>query len=315
MNASLPKFAVLLALVLLAGAARAQTPPGQPQTASAPATANAGESLLDRAMQAIDSRPTITAKVRHMVDLGARRLVGTGLYLQQGRGPARAFRLDLEFQTSTQPAAIQQICDGANLWFYQQLQGQEDLAWVDVLRLARARPRTNATVQPWNLTGGLPRMLSGLQTAFQFGAVSEARLEDVRAWATEGDWEPSRLSGMFPDQSEAIRGGAKPDLSKLALNLPDRVVLYVGCDDLLPYRIEYWRSQANAAADSANGRGKLIGLFELYELRIDAPIDPAQFVCRHGNLKPVDRTAEYLEKLGLEDQLPAGANRRNLRRR
>lgn len=268
-------------------------------------------------MLAVDAAPSLAAKIRHMVDLGNRRLVGTGGYLQQGRGPTRALRFELEYQDTLRPQRIEQICDGANLWLYQHLSGEEDLSWVDMLRLARARPKTVPASQlaPWNMVGGLPRMLTGLQAAFLFGPVTEARLEDVRAFSTEGSWEPARLAQLLPEQQEAIRTGQPVDLSKLVGNLPDRIVLYTGCDDFIPYRIEYWRSSPSGKGDVVPEGGKLIALLELYELRMGSQIDPQQFVCRHGNLKPADKTLEYLDKLGLEEVVPAGAARGTMRRR
>jgi hypothetical protein len=316
MKSCLPIFAAACWLAVCTAAASAQRPTAAPAPGQADG-GNSGEALLERAMLAVESAPSLTAKVRHMVDLGNRRLVGTGAYLQQGRGPTRALRFELEYQDVSQPSRIEQICDGANLWLYQQLSGEENLSWVDMLRLARARPKTAPTSQlsPWNMVGGLPRMLAGLQGAFLFGPVTEARLEDVRAYSTEGAWEPARLMQLLPEQQEAIRAGQGVDLSKLVANLPDRIVLYAGCDDFIPYRIEYWRSSPPGNGDAAQDPGKLIALLELYELRIAGQIDPQQFVCRHGNLKPADKTLEYLDKLGLEEVVPAGAARGTMRRR
>jgi len=316
MKSCLPIFAVACWLAVCTAAASAQ-PPGAAPAPGQAAAGNSGEALLERAMLAVESVPSLAAKVRHMVDLGNRRLVGTGAYLQQGRGPTRALRFELEYQDVTRPARIEQICDGANLWLYQQLSGEETLSWVDMLRLARARPKSAPTSQlsPWNMVGGLPRMLTGLQSAFLFGPVSEARLEDVRAYSAEGAWESARLVELLPEQQEAIRAGQGVDLSKLVANLPDRIVLYTGCDDFIPYRIEYWRSSPQGKSGAAQVGDRLIALLELYELRIGSQIDPQQFVCRHGNLKPTDKTIEYLDKLGLEEVVPAGAARGTMRRR
>jgi hypothetical protein len=326
MKSCLPIFAASCWLAVGAVPATAQSAPSAPPAAATTAVAtsaaasgagdNSGEALLERTLLAVEAVPSMTAKVRHMVELGNRRLVGTGLYLQQGRGPTRALRFELQYQGVSLPSRIEQICDGQNLWLYQQLGGEEQLAWVDMLRLARSRSKSPppSSRQPWNRVGGLPRMLSGLQSAFRFGTVTEARLQDIRAYSAEGVWEPERLAQLLPEQQEAIRNGQPADLTKLAPNLPDRIVLYAGGDDFLPYRIEYWRGPtAKVAANQQAGR--LIALWEMYELRVGAPIDPQQFVCRHGNLKPSDKTADYLDELGLEETLPAGAARGILRRR
>lgn len=57
-------------------------------------------------------------------------------------------------------------------------------------------------------------------------------------------------------------------------------------------------------------------VLELYEVKVGSPIDPGQFAYRPPAGREVqDRTEEFLERLGLEDVAPAGANRGSLPRR
>jgi hypothetical protein len=183
-------------------------------------------------------------------------------------------------------------------------------------RLARARPRSPLPPNAWLGLGGLPKLLSGIEGSFQFGTVAESRLEDLPVWTIEGTWNRARLVQLLGDQKDTIEAGQAADLSKLAPNLPDRVVLHVGCDDFFPYRIEYWRAAAKSDAKAGvEDLGRMILLMELYEVRLGANINPQEFAFKRGAIKPIDRTQEFLDKFSLDDRLPEGAGQPRARRR
>ena len=102
MNSILPIFAgVVAAWAAWSLAALGQTPLplGTSTTSEAPANPSAesssGDALLRHVIAAVDSQTSISAKVRHRIDLLGHPLIGSGVYLQQGRGPTRALRYDL----------------------------------------------------------------------------------------------------------------------------------------------------------------------------------------------------------------------------
>ncbi len=146
-------------------------------------------------------------------------------------------------------------------------------------------------------------MLSSIHEAFRFTEVAEGRLDDLPVWSLDGVWQPERLAQLLPEQAEAIRAGRPADLSPLTPNFPHRIVLHVGREDLFPYRIEYWRTESGE--DGAPPQEKLMLVMELYEVQLGARIDAAQFVYRPpAKLQPQDRTAEFLNRLELEDRAP-----------
>jgi hypothetical protein len=269
-------------------------------------------------MAAVDAQRSIAAKVRHKVDLLARPMFGSGLYLQQGRGPERMLRLELKLQqTATEATNLLEICDGTALWIYEDFGEAKTLGRVDLVRLRRARPKSPAPTQvpainTWFALGGLPKLLASLDTSFRFGPVVDNRLDDVRVWTLEGQWEPGRLAQLLPDQKGAIDSGGAVDLTRLAPNLPDRVTLHIGCDDLFPYRFEYWR--ADGATKGAD-RGKLLVVMELYEVQLGTPIDRRQFANAPGALQATDQTQLFLDRLFLEEVAPGEAAQPSPRRR
>jgi hypothetical protein len=264
------------------------------------------------AIAGLEAAPSISAKARHRIDLAGRSLIGTGEYVQQGRGPRRAFRLELRLRTRLSDTSVLHVCDGQYVWLFEELNNKQSLLVVDAARLERARPKSQSTaVTPtaWLSLGGLPKLIVSLQQTFDFGQVVESRLDELPVWTVEGRWNADKLVQLLPDQAPTIAQGAAPDLNGLPPNVPHRVVMHFGCDDLFPYRIEYWRTERTKEGDAS--REALLAVMEWYEVQIGARIDPGRFAYQiPPNLQPVDRTGEWLERLGLEDPPPAEAIRR-----
>jgi hypothetical protein len=255
----------------------------------------------------------MSAKIRHRIDLEGRTLTGTGDYAQQGRGEDRAFHLSLQLRTKLHATSLEHVCDGQQLWLFETIDGQDRLTLVDVARLHRGRLKSQApplSPHMWLSLGGLPKLVLSLKDSFQFGDVVQGRLDDLPVWSVEGRWTPARLAQLLPEQAEAINSGAGADLNQLTPNVPHRVVLHLGCDDLFPYRIEYWRTDTGPEGENLAPVQKLMAEMEWYEVQLGAPIDPARFAYRPpSKLVPVDRTKEWLDRLGREDPPPAEANR------
>jgi hypothetical protein len=294
-------------------------PPAQPlhARAAAPPTGTEnipGDSLLSHVAGVLANHPSIAAKVRQRVDLLGHALMGSGIYLQQGRGAERLMRLDLTLQTLGGPNVLQQIDDGNRLWLYRQVGDRKDLAQVDLVRLSRAKSKSppGPSAETLLALGGLPKLMTALLDSFHFGMATRSQLDKLAVWNVEGQWKPETLARLLPDQKGAIESGGSAQLKP---NMPDRVVIFVGCDDYFPYRFEYWRQDPNRVATSANDRGRLLVVMELYEVRLDGPVDPRHFVLQARDVQPVDKTTEYLQRFGLEEVLPAGASRSRSPRR
>jgi hypothetical protein len=297
----------------------AQLPARQAPPATRQPEAISGDALLRRVITAIDSVPSIAAKVRYRVDLKGESTVGAGVYMQQGRGPERMMVYDLSLPTGETTSRVRHIADRSTLWIVEELVGANNYGRVDLARLRRARPKSQAGVPSdgWLALGGLPKLISGLDRAFQFGPVTEGKLDEVRVWTLRGEWERDRLMNLLPNQKDAIAAGQPFGRSQLSPQLPDTVIVHVGCDDFFPYRIEYWRSpEAQKKSDDEEPVEKLLVVMELYEVRLGGPIDADQFAFQPPpEIKPADRTVEYLDKLGLEELVPPGANRKGQPRR
>ncbi len=278
--------------------------------AGKPAPVSRAQSRLEDAILALESRFSISASIRHEADLFGKRVFGSGIYREQRSGPNPLLRLELKMQLGDRVSTMVQVCDGRYLWLYWKLLDEGTLSRIDVVRVGRAIEKSGDVPQPgridkWPGIGGLAKLLRSLNAAFSFESLKEGQLQtragQVPVWKLRGQWKPEKLVAVLPDQKEAIGQGKPPDLNRLPKHLPDHVVIFLGKQDLFPYRIEYRREQPKGAGQPDNPRSRPIVTMQLYEVNLNVPIDPTRFIYNPGNLKYSDRTQAFLEKLGLEE--------------
>jgi hypothetical protein len=208
-----------------------------------------------------------------------------------------------------------QVCDGQALWTYREGINETRLERLDLGRVRMAQQQaagaTSLTPISELATGGLPKLFSGLQTSFRPLSAEEGHLGDVAVWAIEFEWTPSVLAALVPEQQAQINAGKPCDFSQLP-QMPERIVVFLGHDDLFPRRIEFRRradksSESGRAGEGIAGpaTGGQGGLFtsvvtlEFTDVRLNQLIDPRQFVCAPGQLVPTDVTDTFLRNRGL----------------
>ena len=279
----------------------------------APAGQGRAAAVMSRAVATLARRESIEAKIRHSVDLLGQQFVGSGRYQQQGRGVGAKLRLELQIQSAQKSTTLTQVCDGRSFWRHKKSEKSSSFQVIDVRKvreaLAAAAPTatTPPSIPPSGLSlGGLPKLMQSIESHFAFDSITAGpQVGSVPMLVLSGRWRAKQLAALLPDEKEAILAGRKADLTKLPPHLPDRVVVYLGRDDLFPYRIEYRRAPAkldknNPASDKA------IVTMEWFEVKFAATIDRRQFVYRPGKQNPTDVTAKYLQKQGLKKPSRAG---------
>ena len=300
MKGSLPILTLLVTLGLIS-VAMAQGSPRE-SASSEPLAAE----KLERAIAAIESYQSVTAKLRQRIDLFDQQLVGSGTYLQ---GPAadHTFRLELRIQVGDRVSSLQHVSDGKTLWTYRQFFDEGKLTKVDLRRVIAALSK-QAGVTPgvggtqWLGLGGLPKLLRSLDEHFEFEELTEHRLGELPVWRLRGGWKTKHLAVLLPDQKTALEAGQPANLKKLRAELPDEVVLYLGRDDLFPYRIDYCRRSdglASATLGEASSKRTLLTL-EIFEVGLNVPLDASRFVYQPGATPVPDATGDYLLSLGLQ---------------
>ena len=263
-----------------------------------------GQELLEHAILTLESRPSVSAKIRQSVDLFGHKPVGSGVYLEQRSEGEPLLRLEMRMQLGSEPSSLLHVCDGRHLWGYRKIGEGETLSRIDVGRVAEAleesgRMHQIAKVGHWPGLGGLSRLLRGLHAAFDFNSVEETRLAgQLPVWRLRGEWKQARLAKLLPEEDLAKKG--KPvDFSRLPQHLPDHVLLLLGKTDEFPYRIEYRRRKPNGQEGEGSLGGRSVVTLELHQVNLNAPIHPTRFLYNPGDLEYSDETKHFIRGLGL----------------
>ncbi len=269
-----------------------------PESNAAP---QAAPNVLSLATAAIESRETVSAKMRYEAQLFGQRLLGSGSYVEQRPGRDHLFRLELRFQLGDSPSSLVNVCDGRYLWEYRSAGGKSELSRVDIVRAWRALQRDGEPLAAHHAMalpglGGVPRLLHSLNRQFEFGPAQRGKWNNppIIVWRIEGGWRREALMRMLPDQASAIAEG-RADLKRLPPQAPDKVICYLGEADLFPCRIEF-RRQSPRAAETATDQCLLA--VDFYDIRFDQPIDPSLLRYQPpSDTEFSDQTESFIQRL------------------
>jgi len=268
----------------------------------------AAQDLLAKAILILDRHRSVSASIIQEGNVFGRKTVGEGAYLQQRVDGKPLFHLELRIQVGDDTSSLVHVRDGnGHLWIYQKLPGNvPELTRIDVKRVEQVMAETGHSpllgqVGKWPGLGGLSKLLRGLHDSFQFTHDGEMLLEGQRrVWKLRGRWKTYQLARLLPDQQEAIEAGQPADLDRLPQHAPDQVVLFLGKEDLFPYRLEFLRRQSERRDGKKVAVDRPIAILRLYQVSFNVPIPPESFRFSAG-LEHTDRTAEFLRELGVEE--------------
>lgn len=283
-----------------------------------------GDRLIESVAVQVAQHASIDAKIRYQAHLFGVDLVGSGVYLQQGRGPRMRMRLELSTQNREGANSLLQVNDGSYLWRERRVGDRRQVDRVYLRGVRRAWAKKSGRVfgaaafdspQVSLAMGGLPKLTAGLADCFQFSPERLFQLDKTTpALEVIGRWRSEKLVEMLPEQRERILAGGAADLSPLPDHVPHEVAVSVGRDDLFPYVIEYRRvrgdsaSGADGAADDVALGGRRgekgerrtaptgrIALLQFHEVNLGGATIPArQFRYYPGDVDPADRTQRFL---------------------
>lgn len=296
---------------------------------------SSGDRLLVQALNQLERRRSITARLNYEVWLLGERLSGRGGYWQQGGG--EELRVRLELQIIGRDSSLLQVSNGRALWVDRRLPMGRTVSQIN-LRELRADPVLAADsfdqVGPgqasWSPTqpdvlaccGGLPRLLASLSENFSFMPRQAMRLVSPGSppqasapyFAVVGHWKPDRLA-MLTGQPSNVEGPDSEAQISQRERLPQEVLLLFGQADLFPYRVEY-RQRETPAAAGPNLPGPTYQLspnpmvvLELSDVAFDVPIAVGQFDYSPGKIDWVDQTAAVLERLHRQRQAKIATRR------
>jgi hypothetical protein len=281
---------------------QASTATAEPSLAKADQSGGAGNELLRAARERLDRHLSVAALVRYQIVMFQSELIGTGMYQQAGQGSERRFRLELKTQLGDKLTSLLHVCDSETLWTYRERSTGTQSAQVERLDLRRVRaaqaeslePPINSPVKEL-ATGGLPKLIEGLRSSFRPLRAEAGYLGDQPMWAIELEWKPVVLAALLTDKQGHT--DAQPgDLSKQP-QIPERVMVYLGHEDLFPRRIEFLRRASSEMVENGPGQGRAGELvpavsLEFTDVRFNEPIDPRQF--EYMPASAVDVTEAFL---------------------
>jgi hypothetical protein len=279
-------------------------------SATAPLSAGVVEGadlIVQNAADALAKHQSISARVRFHVDAFGYRPIGQGTYLQQGLGAERKVRWELKTSVGEQISLWQQICDGKYLWLLTEFSPeQRSLDRIDLRTVRQALEKASNTAdKPLSFKadlaiGGLPQVAESLRKSFRFTRAEAGQLDQLPVWIVTGSWRPEVLKPIAKELAEQAAKGNSLDLKKLPPQMPEEVHLYLGQDDLFPYRIDYRRrgaGQGRGGEGSADEMKSMV-LVELYEVRLNDAINPREF--EYDPQSYSEATEGYLKTLGVK---------------
>lgn len=258
------------------------------------------ERIVASSLAKFSRADSVAVKLRQRVRVGDRVLVGTGRYLQAGRGDELRFRFETTLTSDTETFEIAEICDGLFCWLHRR--AGPDPATLHRIDVQRVRNRLEE-LSAANLDdtarylGGLQRVLWSARQWFDFSEAVPGDLDGRPVWFVEGRWNPLPLAALQPARAEAARqpGGIHPD--QLPDGMPWAIRFAIGRSDLMPYRLEYL---AIPGPRPASGRTvEPIGVIDLVEIEFDGSVDPTAFFYQPATEGLIDITDPYVRMLGL----------------
>ena len=256
------------------------------------------ERIVSATLSAVGRVGSLSARVRQKVRVGDRVLVGAGRYVQSGLGEDQRYRLEVSMKADTETFDELDVCDGLFAWSYRRIGGQQpQLERIDVRRvrdrLHQLQPADDAPVSPH--LGGIQRTLALLRTWFRFVAAEPTTVDDLPVWRVEGRWHPESLASLLPAQAEAIARPGGITAAELPDGMPWSMRLWIGKRDLLPLRIEWMAVPGRRPV--ADREPEPVAVLELYEIRINEPVDASAFVYKPATEGLIDLTDAHVQRL------------------
>jgi len=297
-----PRLLAILACGLLVARATGDEP--APAAASVYRGANAAsaedagraERIVAACLAGLARQSSISARMRQIARVGDKELVGAGQYVQQGIGEDQRFRFESSLAANAAAYTMLEVCDGLAFWSYQKHADlPPSLNRVDTRRVrAKLETATPPLAQADAITphlGGVQRTLALIRESFRFHSVEGEDLDGMAVWRIEGRWHADRLVGLVPELAGKAVDGEVP-AGLLPENMPWRVVLSIGKRELFPFRIEWLAVRGPRPA--ANREPEQIAVLELYDVRLDEPIDATAFVYKPAAEGYSDVTESFL---------------------
>ncbi len=285
-------------------------------------TADRADLMLRRARHMIDDGPAFESSVVVRANFFGQTVVGSGGYLQAGRGEGKT-RTSLAFHSissgntnglpSTPPQQqITNLCDGRFVYRLHEdrIDDQQTLEFYDLQQIKNSksnRAKQSSTggdgipLAPGELmASGMAGLLQHLADEFRFAIVEESNTATGSVRLLRGTWQPSRLQNLLRDHLTSEQLDAGLAWSQLPPNLPHAVevtLVRTSAWELFPSQLTFYQFQNRNDRTMAQP----IVTIQFQNPRAVDAVSADQFVLRSENLEATDLTQQYLSKLRPND--------------
>jgi hypothetical protein len=303
------------------GARSADADAAAKAAASAAEPATDAEVIIDKAIKKIGELQYIVAELEEDVEMLAQKFAIKGRYL---KAPNR--RVYLRLTVSGLPdssGTTLQVCDGETLWDYQQIlenqfyRKQSIKPILERLNSPELDPKIRDQAISSMGFAGPETLLAGLRKYIKFDQKESADLEGKPVWVLRGTWKNRQGIVNFNGVPVAPTGLLPP-------YVPCDATLYLGKDDLFPYKLELWGREISDVIDTRprGPDGRPIGARRTIErptpskirlvysnVKLNATIRVDEFAFQAPTTANVDDTTESVLKL-LDQAIAAEAARK-----
>lgn len=257
------------------------------------------ERIVASSLAAIAGAESVSLKFRQKVRIGDRVLVGTGRYVQAGRGEEQRFRYDSTLTCDTESFEITEVCDGLFCWLHRDLgEEPERLERLDVRRIRGRLAELGVpdAADGAAYLGGLQRALRLVRHWFRFTRAAPGDLDGQPVWIVEGEWPQEHLALILPDLAPRVAAAEVIGPAELPDGVPWQVRFWIGRGDLIPRRVEWLaipgvRPVADAAPEP-------IAVLDFHDIALDGPVDATAFFYQPATTGLVDVTDMQVKSLG-----------------
>jgi len=272
--------------------AAAAVPPGE-------AMAQA-QRIVSSSFSRIARASSVAVRIRQKARIGDRVLVGTGRYVQAGRGEEQRFRFESTLTCDTEVFECAEVSDGLFCWSHRRNGGEPPvLQRIDVARVRARMGELGAAAQadPATYLGGLPRALQLVRHWFRFETAVAGDLDGTPAWVVEGRLAWEHVLYLLPELAAAVKARQAVDPAELPDGTPWGVRVWITRSDLLPRRIEWLAIPGRRPVVSTTPEP--IAVLELHDFELDAPVDATDFFYQPATEGLIDITDMHCKALWL----------------
>lgn len=246
--------------------------------------------VFRNAREALHARNIVSASIRESLQVHNQLVSGVGQYKEKIDNQKRFLRMEMTYSCNETRHSILYLADGSNnrFWISKNIGKKKTVARVDtfLLNAQNANPDLVTSVDGVPITpislAGIPFMLSQIEQSFNLISCSHFTQPKTNqdSILIQGEWKPEKFPLKEFVKNKTINWENAPD------EIPDSVNIYLGIDNLFPYRISYFRK--------ISGKNTLIATIVFFDVSFTERLTPEQFrFAPPTNLPPQDIIKYY----------------------